>query len=203
MTPLIDRIREYSLQTFNYHTTKWGNNYLLSRRFNKENLLKNIITVDVIERNFKQLNKIYVCHTSDSCGLLYGIRSIFDCEIVVLTNHPLFERLHEYYNETLGKISYKKVDCIFENCFEYTTDGDLVLFPEMEYFVPMNYIKPPSPEQKIMCVYYVDDFNSVTQQNLLLSDYEVEDLFSFKQTIEFYKEKNSTNRYCYCGVGTL
>lgn len=203
MTTFDAELREYALNTFNYYNSKWGDNFLLSRRFNEENRVKVLIALDVLKKNFNTLNKVYVCHTSDSTGMLFGLRRMFDCNITVLTNHPLFERMHSYYNDTLGNIEYKKVDCAFDNCFEHTIDGDVVIFPDMEYFVPLSLKQPPSIEQKIFCVYYVDDFNTITQQNLILCDEEAEELFSFKQTIDFYKEKNSTGRYCYCGLGTL
>lgn len=198
-----EELRVYGVDAFRYYNGKWGDNFLLSRRFKEENLIKVLLSLKVLKRNFKTLNKVYVCHTSDSTGLLFGLRRMFGCNITVLTNHPLFERMHSYYNDTLGKIEYKKVDCVFDNCFNYTADGDVVIFPDMEYFVPLSFKQPPEIEQKIFCIYYVDDFNSVTQQNLILCDEEAEELFSFRKKFDSYKEKNSSGRFCYYGLGML
>ena len=111
--------------------------------------------------------------------------------------------MHDYYDDTLFGINYKKVDCIFDNPFDYTNDADLVLFPDMEYYVPFKTKKFINVKQPVCCVYYIDDLNTVTQQNLIDTPEEVSKMFAFKQTHDFAMVKTHKERYCYCGIGTL
>jgi hypothetical protein len=203
MIPSDKEIARYCQQTFDYYTDNWGNNFPLSRRFHDDNLKKVILTTSVLKNNFERLKNIYICHTSDSTGLLYSLKTTFGCKITVLTNHPLFERMQDYYDDTLSGINYKKVDCIFDNPFKYAEEADLVLFPDMEYYVPLKTKKFLNVKQPVCCVYYVDDLNTITQQNLIDTPKEVSELFAFKQTLDFAMFKTHKERHCYCGIGTL
>lgn len=203
MIPSDKDIARYCHHTFDYYNDNWGNNFLLSRRFHDDNLKKVLLTMLVITKHFDRLKKVYVCHTSDSTGLLYSLKRTYGCEIVVLTNHPLFERMHDYYNDTLSGIGYQKVDCVFDNPFNYMEDADLVLFPDMEYYVPLKYKQFQNVKQPICCTYFVDDLNAATELHLTEDPNVVLDLFSFRDTKYFTTTKTVKDRPCYCGLGIL
>ena len=199
-----DQIRLFALDFFKQYQTLWAEeNFLLSRRFKDDNIKKNIVTLQLIERHFKTLKKIALCHTSDSVGLIYWLRKKFDCEIVVLTNHPLFDRVHPMLNEKLEKISYNKIDCIFENFTELLDGCDLVVFPEMEYFIPLNLIEHYNRSLQTLCLYYVDDLNNTTEQSFVMCKEDMEEMCSFSTTIETGSCKNTTGRNFYYGLGIL
>lgn len=200
----VDRIRLFALDFFKTYQALWTEeNFLLSRRFKDDNIKKNIVTLQLIERHFKTLKKVVLCHTSDSIGLIYLLRKKFDCEITVLTNHPLFDRVHPMLNDTLKKISYKKIDCIFENFTKFLGDCDLVIFPEMEYFVPLNLLEHYNSSLKTLCLYYVDDLNNTTEQSFVLCKEDMEEMCSFSTPIEMGSCKNFTGRDFHYGLGIL
>jgi hypothetical protein len=199
-----DQIRLFALDFFKTYQGIWiEENFLLSRRFKDDNIKKNVITLQLIERHFKSLRKVALCHTSDSVGLIYLLRKKFDCEIVVLTNHPLFDRVHPLLNDKLKNISYKKIDCIFEIFTGLLGDCDLVIFPEMEYFVPLHLIEHYNQSLKTMCLYYVDDLNNTTEQSFVLCKEDMEEMCSFSTQIEMGSCKNTTGRDFYYGLGIL
>lgn len=197
-----DRVRLFTLDLFAYYKELWDSeNYILSRRFKEDNVFKVVFSVKLLKKRFNKLNKIAICHTSDSAGLICMLRKVFDCEIIVLTNHPLFERVLPFLQDKLGKITYKKVDCVFEPFAESVEDCDLVIFPEMEYFVPLNLIKYKN--KMTLCLYYVDDFNNTTEQNYVLCKEDMEDMCSFSNTLELDVCKNVNGRDYFYGLGIV
>lgn len=203
MKPSDFEIISYCQQTNSYYEDNWGFNKMLSKRYEDDNIKKVLLTTQVLTKNFNRIDKIYICHTSDSTGLLYGLKKTFDCQIVVLTNHPLFERMHDYYDETLFGIDYQKFDCMFDNPFKIINNADVVLFPDMEYYVPLKYKRFTNVKSPVCCTYYVDDLNAVTEPNLIDKSDEIMQLFSFKETKYLTATKTITGRHCYCGLGTL
>lgn len=204
MIPFDLQMKQYNIDSYQWYEETYGyNNFPLSRRWNDENRERVLTTMRLIDKYYKP-KKVHICHTSDSCGLLFSLRKYFDCEVTVLTNHPLFGRLHGYFNDTLGKINYQKVDCVFDNCFDYVSnDTDLVIFPEMEYFVPLRMIKPPLGQLPIVCSYYIDDLNPITEQQEIYTEQDALDLFSFKRLIDTEKERTAASEYCYSALGFL
>jgi hypothetical protein len=203
MTPSDAELISYCQQTYDYHHDNWGHNKMLSTRARDDNIKKVLLTMLVLTKHFSQLNKIYICHTSDSTGLLYSLKRTYGCEIVVLTNHPLFEQLHEYYDDTLMGINYQKVNCMFDNPFNYMSGADLVIFPDMEYYVPLKYKRFTDVQSPVCCTYYVDEINAATEPNLIDTPEEVKQLFSFKELRYFTATKTISDRLCYSGLGTL
>lgn len=203
MTPSDFEIVSYCQQTYCYYGDNWGYNKMLSKRYEDDNIKKVLLTTQVLTKHFEQLNKIYICHTSDSTGLLYSLKRTFNCQIVVLTNHPLFERMHDYYDDTLSGIDYQKFDCLFNDPFVVANDADVVIFPDMEYYVPLKYKHFTNVTSPVCCTYYVDDLNQVTEQNLIDTPDEAKQLFSFKQLHYLAATKTITGRHCFCGLGTI
>lgn len=199
-----DEVKWFALEFFKIYQSLWiEKNYILSRRFRDDNIEKNILTLQLIEKHFKSLKKVALCHTSDSIGLVYLLRKKFDCEVVVLTNHPLFERVHPLLNDSLNKITYNKIDCIFENFTSFVRDCDLVIFPDMEYFIPLNLIEHYNEYLKTLCLYYVDDINNVTEQSFVMCKEDMEEMCSFSTQIELGSYKNTLGRDFYYGLGIL
>lgn len=202
MTPSDSEVISYCQQTYDYFYDNFGFNKMLSRRARDDNIKKVLLTMQVLAKHFERLNNIYVCHTSDSTGLLYSLKRTYNCQITVLTDHPLFEMMHEYYDDTLFGIDYKKFNCTFGDPFKQCVDADLIMFPDMEYYVPLKY-KRSDVQSPICCTYYVDDLNVATEQNLIETPEQIVDLFSFKDIKYLTATKTITDRLCYCGLGTL
>lgn len=198
---LSDRdIESYCKSASKYYNDNWGPNTILET-FDYKKSKKVLLTLDAIGMHFNSLRKVYVCHTSSSAGLIFGLRKVFGCEVCVLTDHPLFERMHSYYNETLKKVTYKKVNCIFDDVFRYTDDADLVVFPDMEYFIPLK-LKAFTTAKTICCTYMIDDHTPFTYQNIAMSDEDVDNLFGLKNA-NYYKAEIKGYDCCYCAIGTI
>ena len=202
MTPSDSEVISYCQQTYDYCLDNIGFNKMLSRRARDDNIKKVLLTMQMLTNHFQRLNNIYVCHTSDSTGLLYSLKRTFGCRITVLTDHPLFQLMHDYYDDTLFGIDYQKVNCIFDDPFRYMDNPDLVMFPDMEYYVPLRYKHFKDVTSPLCCTYYVDELNVATEQNLIETPKQILELFSFKNVIDLSATKTTEQRYCYCGLGT-
>lgn len=199
-----DQLRVFALEVFKTYQNKWvEENFLLSRRFKDDNIIKNLVTLEFLQKHFQKIKKVAICHTSDSVGLIYLLRKKYNCEVVVITNHPLFDRIYPILNEKLGTIIHKKIDCVFENFISELSDCDLVIFPEMEYYVPLNLIKNYNKNNTTLCLYYIDDLNNTTEQSYVLCREDMEEMCSFNTTVETRCIKNVTGRDFYFSLGIL
>jgi hypothetical protein len=134
---------------------------------------------------------------------MYALKRTYGCEITVLTDHPLFELMHDYYDDTLFGIDYTKVNCTFDDPTKHCKDADLIMFPDMEYYVPLKYKHFSNVSAPVCCTYYVDDLNVATEQHLISTPEEVVDLFSFKELKYLTATKTITDRMCYSGLGLI
>lgn len=196
-------IRNHAYSLFNWYKNQWDNNYLLSRRFREDNIYEVIKLFNIMQDNFTNVKKVAICHTSDCTGLLYMLQHVYKCEVVVITNHPLMERIMPFYNKTFPNVSYVKANCIFDDITPHLKDCDVVMFPEMEYFIPLYMMKNYNQRKKTVCFYYVDDFNSVTNLNNVMCLNDMDEVCSFDTTIEIGKFKNTNGFDCFYGLGIL
>lgn len=199
-----ETIRNMCIDLYRKYTHDWPENaFLLVRRSKIDNIQKCIKLIDYLRTKITSIKKIAICHTSDPTPFIYLLKKHYSCEIIVLTDHPIFPRLLPYYNKSFGEIKYVKTNCMFENFSNQIADCDMVFFPEMEYYVPLKLIKTYNLNKLTLCLYYIEDFSSPYDLDLVLCKEDMEEWCSFTNKIDVGQIQIENNKQFFYGLGII
>lgn len=94
-----------------------------------------------IQNNVDEVSRVALLATSDPVGLCYLFKKYYGSQIIIICDHPLLERIGEYFENKFDARVYA-VNPMFESVHDLVKDCDLVVFPEYEFFAPLDLIKP-------------------------------------------------------------
>ncbi|CAB5221240.1 hypothetical protein UFOVP247_116 [uncultured Caudovirales phage] len=176
-------------------------NYLFNLHSKAENTYKHMEFFDRIQKNFDHLDRITIMASSDPVALCYLIKKYYGSEITIVSDHPILERIGEFFIDDYGvDVVFKNP--MFEDATEQVKDADLVIFPEYEYFVPLDMIKYYDINKNTAVLHYVSRVNKQNTTEPILSEQDLLDQCSFKEVIDVGKFKTAgTNRNVYYAMG--
>lgn len=149
---------------------------------------------------YDSLDRVTIMASGDPVALCYLLKKYYDSEITIVSDHPVLDRIGDFFEREYGA---KIVDLnpMFDDCSEYITGADLVIFPEFEYFAPLNLIKYYNKGAETLVIHYIDVPNNNNMKQLILSEEELVEKCDFKEVREVGKFKNLDNRNVFYAFG--
>ena len=175
-------------------------NWLIDTHRQAEYIERSFALFNMINEHCEDLSKVSLVACSDPIGICLLLSKYYDCEIQLLTDHPLVELYSEFYKEKFNA-THVEVNPLFEDFSEHTKDSDLVIFPDFEYFIPLDMCRGDDGGKLTAAVHYVKHKNpgnsthSVADEQEFISRLGFKDLIA-KKTFKF----DETEGYCALGV---
>jgi hypothetical protein len=194
------KIRDTYLSIDRDWLKKYGySNYLFNLHGKPENTYKYIEFFDRLYQCYDSLDRVVIMASSDPVAVCFLLKKYYSSDITIISDHPILERVGGFFKDTYGAEVILK-NPMFEDVSEYLADADLVIFPEYEYFVPLDMIKYYDINKDTAVLHYVDRINSNNTTELVLSEEDLLDQCSFKEVKAAGRFKNS-NRNVYYAIG--
>lgn len=153
-----------------------------------------------IHELYDSLDRVTIMAGGDPVALCYLLKKYYDSEITIVSDHPLLERMGDFFEREYGA---KVVDLnpMFDDCSEYIVGADLVIFPEFEYFAPLNLIKYYDKGVETLAIHYIEIANNNNMKQLVLSEEELVEKCDFKRVREAGRFKNVDDRNVFYAFG--
>lgn len=163
-------------------------------------ILKYTVLFETIHMQYESLNNVTILASADPIALCYLLKKFYNSNITIVSDHPLLDRIGDFFREEYGA-NVIDLNPMFDDCSEYIKDADLVIFPEFEYFAPLNLIKYYNKEVDTLVIYYIEIANNNNMRQMILSENELEDKCDFKKLKLIGKFKNVDNRNVFYAFG--
>jgi hypothetical protein len=155
---------------------------------------------DRIYEHYDSLDRVTIMAGGDPVALCYLLKKYYDSEITIVSDHPALDRIGDFFRETFEATIVDK-NPMFDDCSEYIEKADLVIFPEFEYFAPLDLIKYYDKGVDTLAIHYIEIANNNNMKQLILSEDDLVEKCNFEVLIEVGKFKNVDDRNVFYAFG--
>jgi len=181
--------------------SQYGNpNGLLESHGRYENVIKYVYAFDKIYDHFTWLDRVTIMASSDPVAVCHLLRKFYACEITIVSDHPLLDRIGDFFREEYGA-NIVDANPLFQDVSDHFRDSDLVVFPEFEHFAPLNLIKYYTENKSTAVIHYIDRVNPNSTGDLVLSEEDLIEQCDFSRTIEYGRVKNINDKNIFYAIG--
>lgn len=181
-----------------YNSTYPEYNLILEQHFRGEFIDRHIKAYNIITKNFNKFDNVVLAYTSDPVTYCYMFRKYFNSNITVVSDHPLLQRTENFYVDNFS-VKFEYINPMFE---DFTgIENDIVIFPDYEYFVPLDLVNYYNKKLNTAVVYSINKMQYTPGHSIALSVDDIQEMCNFDKEIHFEKFENTQTTTSYCGLG--